>query len=376
MRTGHHWKDKNMERDKNRELIYLNAFNHISFIGSKRLGLILDHFDSAFKAWFAPISEYQAIPELTKYTNRLEEERLLVEPEKEWERLENQKIKCLDIANSAYPYLLKQIYNPPAILYYRGDISILGKSSVAMVGSRKCTFYGKEVASKLASGLAANGINVVSGMALGIDTAAHQGVLDNNGLTVAVLGCSLDYCYPPRNRELMDLITTNGCVISEFPLGSAPLPQNFPQRNRIISGLSLGTVVVEATEKSGAMITANLALEQNREVLAVPGNIGSPYSRGCHRLIKEGAKLVENIDDIISELLIDIPANTNTDDSVRTILNETEKKLLELIPYQPIHMDNIVRTSGISISELSASLLSLELKSHIRQTPGKYFCRI
>ena len=365
-----------MNNTIDRELIYLNAFNLISFIGSKRLSSILEHFDSAYAAWNAPVSDYRDLSGLGQYVNNLEEERAKIEPEKEWQRLEENKIKCVSSKTPLYPELLKQIYCPPPLLYYRGDISVLKNPSVAIVGSRRCTFYGKEVAAQLASGLAINGIIVVSGMALGIDTAAHQGSLDSNGLTVAVLGCSLDYCYPPRNKELMEMITARGCVISEFPLGSAPLPQNFPQRNRIISGLSLGTIVVEATEKSGAMITANLALEQNREVMAVPGNIGSPYSRGCHRLIKEGAKLIETVEDIINEFNLNITI-LKEDKAVQELsLTATENKLLELLPYKPMHIDDIVRTSQLAITEVNACLLSLELKAVIRQSAGKFFCRI
>ena len=171
-----------------------------------------------------------------------------------------------------------------------------------MVGSRKSTLYGREITLKLSAELAAMGITVVSGMALGIDTWAHQGALDAGGRTVAVLGSGVDICYPARNRRLKEDITRQGAVISEFPPGTTPVPQNFPQRNRIISGISLGTIVVEAMERSGALITADFALEQGREVFAVPGNINSPYSRGCNRLIKQGAKLVEKVDDILDEL--------------------------------------------------------------------------
>jgi DNA processing protein len=213
-------------------------------------------------------------------------------------------------------------------------------------------------------------------MALGVDTAAHCGALEGGGYTIAVLGCGLDLCYPPQNRKLMGEIALKGVVISEFPLGTQPLAVNFPQRNRIISGLTLGTVVVEATAKSGSLITANFAVEQNREVFAVPGNIGSPYSRGCHRLIKEGARLVESAADILSELnlLAGFGEQLSLQLPVQD-LNDDEMKLLLTIPYFPLHIDDLIRAGTFSAAETSSLLLSLELKRLIRQTPGKYFCR-
>ena len=248
---------------------------------------------------------------------------------------------------------------------------------MALVGSRRCSYYGKEVAYRLARELAKAGLTVVSGMALGIDSAAHQGALAARGRTLAVLGCGVNHCYPPANARLMREIAGRGAVLSEFPLDTQPLPQHFPQRNRIISGLSLGTVVVEASEKSGALITASFALEQNREVFAVPGNIDSPYSRGSHRLLKEGARLVETAADILEELSVGpVTAATAAARERELSLDETARRLLELIPYQPLHVDEIVRLSAISPDQIGAILLDLELKGLLRQLPGKYFCRL
>lgn len=366
-----------MKPKKQVELIYLNALNSLSFLGSNRIKTLLDHFGTAEAAWKAPNQDLIKILGLTEKTDKFNQERSKIEPEQEWGRLTEKKIKCITPETEGYPALLKQISLPPLILYYRGSLQKIDRPSVAIVGSRRCTFYGQEVAYRMAVELSEQGVNIISGMALGIDTAAHRGALDKSGYTVAVLGCGLDRCYPPGNADLMEQIVSDGTVISEFPIGTEPLPGNFPQRNRIISGLSLGTLVVEATAKSGALITSDYALEQNREVFAVPGNVGSPYSRGSHRLIKEGAKLVESAADILEELYINSPSEEQlTLKHLDLNLTEGEQSLIKIIPYQPMHIDKIIQLSGTKASEASALLLSLELKKCIRQSPGKYFCRI
>lgn len=363
------------------ELIYLNALNRISFLGPVRIAALLERFGSPREAWQASPSGLAEIAGLKDYAGRFLEERRRIDPLKEWQRLRELQIDCIPYRSPDYPPLLKEIAQPPPLLYCRGRQLKNDAPAVAIVGSRRCTFYGKEVTRSLAGGLADAGITVVSGMALGIDTAAHEGVLERSGATVAVLGCSVELCYPPGNRSLMERLIREGAVISEFPLDTKPLPHHFPQRNRIISGLSLGTIVVEATVKSGALITAFYALDQNREVFAVPGNIGSPYSRGCHRLLKEGARLVETTADILEELgLIDSGSATAAEAAAAeekkvAALDEAEKALLELIPYQPQHIDEIIRRSGAGAAHAGANLLSLEIKGLIRQLPGKYFVR-
>ena len=360
------------------ELLYLNALNRLPLLGARRITALLDHYGSAEHIWQAPGEEYARILSLKKESGeQLSKDKQALDPETEWLNLEQNKIKTLSTKSEDYPWLLKQISSPPPILYYRGSLEALSFPAVAIVGSRRSTFYGQEVAGKLSNELATVGITVISGMALGVDTAAHRGALEGGGRTAAVLGCGLDLCYPPQNRKLMEEIALNGAVISEFPLGTQPLAANFPQRNRIISGLTLGTVVVEATAKSGSLITANFALEQNREVFAVPGNIGSPYSRGCHRLIKEGARLVESAADILAELNISEGREEQLTLSLpEPELAEDEKRLLQLIPYYPLHIDDLIRSGAFSAALISSLLLSLELKKLIRQTPGKYFCRI
>ncbi len=366
------------ENNIRNEQLYLNALNRLPVLGARRITALLAHYGSAEQVWQAPGEDYAQILSLKKEVGeQLAKDKQALDPEAEWLNLERYKIKTLSIEAEDFPWLLKQIPYPPPVLYYLGCLEALAGPAVAIVGSRRSTFYGQEVAGKLAGELAAAGITVVSGMALGVDTAAHRGALEGGGKTAAVLGCGLDLCYPPQNRKLMEEIVSNGVVFSEFPLGTQPLAANFPQRNRIISGLTLGTVVVEATAKSGSLITANYALEQDREVFAVPGNIGSPYSRGCHRLIKEGARLVESAADILAELNLAegheeqlsllLPAPELSDD---------ENILLQLIPYYPLHIDDLIRSGAFSAASTSSLLLSLELKKLIRQTPGKYFCRI
>lgn len=365
---------------ENKDLIYYNALNLISQLGARRIPLLLQHFESAENAWNASLDALKAVLDLPDGCEQLQKERLHIDPDKKWSELQAKRISCTSPLCPDYPSLLKQIPHPP-FLYYRGSLKEIEKPTVAIVGSRRCTFYGKEAAHKLASELVDHGVSIVSGMALGIDTAAHKGTLEKSGYTAAVLGCGVDICYPRNNKDLMDQIVNCGAVISEFAPGTTPLPAHFPQRNRIISGLSLGTVVVEATAKSGSLITANLALEQNREVFAVPGNIGSPYSRGSHRLIKEGARLVESAADVLEELYIGLPDSQDTGQQlemqfIESSLTKEEKSLLDIIPYQPIHIDKIIQESESKASEVTALLLSLELKKTIRQTPGKYFSRI
>lgn len=366
-----------MAQSAGSEKIFLNALNRLTMLGSRRITALLNHYGSAEQAWNAPAEEYPLVLNLKQDSEQLKKEKEKVDPDREWRQLEKLKIGCLMADDSNYPGLLREIAYPPPIIYFKGDPIKIGDPAVAIVGSRRSTFYGTEVAKRLAQELAVAGITVVSGMALGIDTAAHRGALEQGGYTAAVLGCGLDKCYPRQNFELIEAIIESGVVFSEFPYGTEPLPINFPQRNRIISGLSLGTVVVEATAKSGSLITAGYAIEQNREVFAVPGNIGSPYSRGCHRLIKEGAKLVESAADILAELYLESSGERQLAIDLPVIdLNEAEKRLLQMIPYQPLHIDDLIRLSELGAAAASALLLSLEIKKVIRQTPGKYFCRI
>lgn len=283
----------------------------------------------------------------------------------------------------AYPALLLQIPDPPPVLYCYGVLS--GSAChIAVVGSRKATSYGKNSARHLCRGLASRGISVVSGMALGIDTSAHEGAIECGGQTVAVLGSGLERVYPAQNLKLFHRIADNGAVLSEFPLKTEPKAHHFPLRNRIISGMALGTVVVEAAQRSGSLITARLAAEQGREVYAVPGSIHAPTARGTHDLIKQGAKLVENELDIIEEVAPRIEVETAAALTAekrrpRTTavprLTKQESQLLEAIGPYPVHIDELARRCRQQMGALNAALLQLELKGAVNQEPGKFFVR-
>ncbi|HHW30440.1 MAG TPA: DNA-protecting protein DprA [Clostridiaceae bacterium] len=282
--------------------------------------------------------------------------------------------------DKSYPDILYNMYDPPLILYSKGCIN-LNEMAVAIVGARKATSYGLKTAEKFAFELASYGITVISGMARGIDSQAHIGALKAGGKTIAVLGCGLDIVYPPENRQLMENIINNGAVVSEYPPGTQPLPYNFPARNRIISGLSHGVVVVEAASKSGSLITADFALEQGKEVFAVPGNINNINSRGTNKLIKEGAKLVSDVEDILEEIIEfsvqKIPEKKRKNliySSIYKELNTVEKSILKELKYEPLHIDRIAEKCNISIQDANVLLTTLELKGIIEQLPGKVFC--
>src|SRR5262245_4202207 len=311
-------------------------------LGCRSIHRLLSFYGQPRGILHAPIAELvaQGLPEVVARTLLSETRRLHAEAE-----LRNclQKgIEVLTLADPAYPKLLREIFDPPVVLYCKGEIDCLSLSCISIVGSRRATPYGVNVAEKLARDLASRGLAVCSGLARGIDTAAHRGALDAKGKTVAVLGSGLNHIYPRENKKLALQVEANGCLVSEFPMGTSPSPQNFPIRNRIISGLSLGTCLVEAAEFSGSLITGRLALEQNREVFAVPGNITSKTSFGPNLWIKQGAKLVQDWQDIVEELprsvkeailmpLSASPAGAQPD-LFPVVLTSAEKCVLELLP--------------------------------------------
>ena len=286
-------------------------------------------------------------------------------------------IRILTLHDEEYPPLLRQLYAPPPILYARGNIEICHAPTIAMVGSRAFTPYGRDTAQRLAGELAGLGITVVSGMATGIDTHVHRGALDNEGHTAAVLGSSLDHPYPPHNLDLFREICETGVVLSEFPLGTPPEAYNFPRRNRIISGLSLGVLVVEAGRRSGALITADHALEQNREVFAVPGPIYSGKSFGTNDLIRQGATLVRNAADILAEiqLVVRRPEHAPTQ-LPEPILSQEERIVFSCLPEMtPIHIDEIAAQGNLPAFRALTVLLGLELRNLVEQRPGKCFIK-
>jgi DNA processing protein len=295
-------------------------------------------------------------------------------PEKELSALHKRGIRLM--TDSSYPMDLREIHDPPPLLYLKGNEIPQNQVKVSVVGSRNPSHYGLKVTEKICQGLAKRDIAVVSGMAKGIDSAGHWGCLRAGGFTVAVLGSGVDVIYPESNRKLFDFIAEKGAVITEFPLGSPPEARNFPIRNRIISGLSKAVVVVEASKRSGSLITASLALDQGREVLAVPGSIDSFKSTGTHLLIKQGAKLVENADDIAQELGLDAfyPSQTGTGKpATLPLLGEDEKRVYEILSHYPLHIDYIARQINLDSAMVAGLLTALELKGIVRQLPGKTF---
>jgi DNA processing protein len=282
---------------------------------------------------------------------------------------------------AGYPKHLRQIYDPPLVLYVRGTLGEGDPHAVAVVGSRRTTLYGQEMARKISYQLARSGVTVVSGLARGIDTAAHKGAMQAKGRTVAVLGCGVDQAYPPENKELAEqIIAKGGAVVSEFPCGTKPDRQTFPMRNRVVSGWSLGVVVVEASLTSGAMITANFAAEQGRQVFAVPGRVDQPGSRGCHKLIKEGAKLTEDFEDVLVEFETLLPQKDPvpvTEDAAGPALklSTNEEKVFAAIGDEEVPVDEIIRSSGLTSACVSATLLGLEMKRVVRQLPGKVYAQ-
>lgn len=298
---------------------------------------------------------------------------------KELEKVQQKGIKILTLTDADYPALLLEIPDPPPCLYVYGRISATQKN-ISIVGSRNATQYGLDTTQRLARDLSSFGITIVSGMARGIDTAAHEGALMAHGKTIAVLGSGLERIYPRENETLFHRIAETGAVISEFPLNAEPEAHHFPMRNRIISGLSLGTVIVEATLRSGSLITARLAAEQNREVFAVPGSINSFKSTGTHTLIKQGAKLVEQAGDIIDEISHwmdhSVSEGSNTLDvstAPEPPLSPLETSVLHALEHYPLHIDDLIRKLGMAPSDLSSTLLCLELKGVVQQDPGKLF---
>ncbi len=297
----------------------------------------------------------------------------------------------INLQDSRYPPALKQIYDPPPVLYIKGDLIRQDNLAISIVGSRQCSFYGQEQSSRLAHFLSSAGFTIYSGMARGIDTAAHQGALSAGGRTIAVQGCGLGNIFPPENKRLFELITESGACISELPLEFEPLAVNFPPRNRIIAGLSLGTIVVEAGLRSGALLTANAAMDYNREVMAVPGKIDSPLSKGAHSLIKQGAKLIESVEDVMEALgyygeqlteHASIAAKKANDiiekplfDVEQLKLSDHEKKIYDCLDKEPLHIEQIITDADITAGSVNAGLISLRLKGLIKQLPGSLFVR-
>ena len=353
-------------------LIWLNSI----YITNATIKVLLEYFDNIKDIWTVPSTEIKKIQGIKeKVKDKILFNRNPDQLKKLLDTIEKLGINTVTILDENYPNRLRYIYNSPIILYCNGDLIDEDELCIAIVGSRKSTSYGKWASEKFSKDLARLGVTVISGMAKGIDTCAHRGALDERGRTIAVLGSGVDVIYPKTNKSLYKEIIRHGVVMSEFPLGTSPFATNFPQRNRIISGMSLGVIVIEATEKSGSLITATHALEQGKEVFALPGNINSIFSRGTNSLIKDGAKIVMDIEDILEEVyeLKEKMCLLKNEEINYADLSTIEIKIVDCLKERPIHCDNIVYITDLDISTVISTLTILELKGIVKELPGRVY---
>ena len=349
-----------------KDIKYWVGFSLIPGIGRVRFSQLESHFGSMEKAWQAAPAELKkagldrsAVQAIATWQPR-------ISPDEEMEKLSHYGVDVLTYRDDAYPSRLKEIYDYPPLLYVRGELLPQDEWCLAVVGTRRATVYGRQVTEEIVSDLAQSNITVVSGLAKGIDAVAHQAALDAGGRSLAVFACGLDGVYPSENADLARRIMQQGALISEYPLGTRPRADNFPRRNRIMSGLSMGVLVVEADVTSGAMITAQFALEQNREVFAIPGSILSPASRGTNHLIQEGAKLVRDYTDVLEELnLMTIARQMEMRETLPA--SDTESHLLKYLSTEPTHIDEVCRSSGLPVATISGTLAMMELKGLVKQ---------
>ena len=358
------------------------ALNMIEHVGPVRVRQLLQHFADPVAILSAPKSQLLRVHGIGEDTAeaiaRWEQN---IDLAAELKRCEDFGCHIVTQADEAYPEMLRQIYDPPIVLYVKGTLGAKDKNGVAIVGSRQTTHYGIEVARKFGYQLAYVGVTVVSGGARGIDTAAHQGALSAKGRTICVLGTGINIVFPPENAELFERISASGAIVSQYPFNRQADKQSFAIRNRIVAGMTLGTVVVEANMTSGALITANFANEYGRQIFAVPGRIDSPRSKGCHDLIKKGAKLCEGAEDILSEFEYLFPASNRPPSVSETgvlpaiSLSENEQKVYDTLDLESATTDDVIRRSGLPSSAVSVALFSLEMKRVVRQLPGKLFVK-
>lgn len=351
------------------ELKYWVGFSSIPGIGRVRTSQLQEHFGSLEYAWKASAAELKRAGLDSKSVDTIINLRDRFSLDSEMERLERYHITVLICDTPTYPARLKEIYDYPPVLYVRGDLLPDDENSLAVVGTRRASVYGRQVTEDIVGDLARNRITIVSGLAKGIDSIAHRTALEAGGRTIAVFASGLDIVYPAENAKLARDIIEHGAVVSEYPLGTRPKADNFPRRNRLMSGISLGVLVVEAGESSGALITANQAVEQNREVFAIPGSILSPASKGTNRLIQQGAKLVRNCADILEELNLTMIAQQL---EMKELLpaNETESLLLKQLNIEPTHIDEVCRRSGLPTAIVTSTLAMMELRGMVKQVGG------
>ena len=349
-----------------KDVRYWVGFSIVPGIGRVKFGQLENYFSTLEDAWKATPAELKQAGLDRGSVNAITSWRPKISLEAELEKLDSFGVKVLTWHDRDYPARLKEIYDYPPILYVRGSLLPEDEWCLAVVGTRRVSVYGRQVTEEITADLARNKITIVSGLAKGTDTIAHRSALDAGGRSIAIFGCGLDIVYPSENASLARSIIQQGALISEYPLGVRPRPDNFPRRNRIMSGLSLGVLVVEAGDTSGALITANMALEQGREVFAIPGSILSPASRGTNRLIQEGAKLVRGYADILEELNLTTVAQQM---EMKELIpaSDTESMLLKQLSAEPIHIDELCRNSGLHISAISSTLAMMELKGMVKQ---------
>jgi len=351
------------------DLKYWLGFSLVRGIGPVRLRALLNHFGDLKMAWEAEAGELSRAGLDRRSIENLLATRRRVCLDDEMEKVRRAGIRLITWEDDDYPYNLRHIENPPFLLYVKGELKPQDEWAVAVVGTRRATVYGKEATRFLVSELARSHITIVSGLARGIDAVAHQAALDAGGRTIAVLGSGLDIIYPPEHKKLARAIVKNGALLSEYPLGTKPEGSNFPPRNRIISGLAKGVLVVEAGETSGALITADFAAEQGRDVFAVPGSIFYKSCRGTNKLIQQGAKLVLSAEDILEELNISM-VEEREEVKEAVPMTETEALLLQHLSTEPVHIDELGRATGLPISIVSSTLALMELKGLVRQVGG------
>jgi DNA processing protein len=356
-------------------------------IAARLSARLLDEFGSPDEIFRAPLPHLERCNLPASVAQAVHKKQAFHRAEKELATIRTiGNVRLVNWTDPEYPRPLREIYDPPTLLYVRGNADVLNEPAVSVVGTRKPTLYGTQMAERLGRELAARGVTIVSGMARGIDAISHQGAMAVNGRAIGVLGTGVNICYPKENKKLYEKVLERGAIISEFPLGTHPAPENFPIRNRIVAGMPVGVVVVEGAQYSGSLITARLAMEFGREVFAVPGNVTQPVSFAPNQLIRQGAKLVTNGEDVIEDLPTPVraalvkaeaPEAEQRNLLAAACLNSSEKKIYELLSTdQPVHIDDIMERSGLNSSDVLATLFDLEMKGIVRQLPGKQFAKV
>jgi len=351
------------------------GFNLVRGIGSVRFQQILSYFGDLSVAWEAPAEAFREAGLPARALNNFLKTRMEVDLDRLYQSILADHIQIMILSDEDYPRLLREIDQPPPVLYVKGTLTPADEFSVAMVGTRRVTAYGQQITRDTSIYLSGHGLTIISGLARGVDALAHQHALEAGGRTIAVLGSGVDVIYPPEHRKLAEMIIENGAVISDYPMGTQPEGINFPPRNRIISGLSLATIVVEAGERSGALITAEFAVEQGRDVFAVPGNVLAPMSRGTNRLIQKGAFAMVSPQDVLEVLDLEQAEEYQT---ARRVLpsDTTEAKILQVMDFEPIHVDEICNEVELPIEKVSAALTMMELKGMVQHVGGMRYAAI